>query len=43
MSADSSEREPVRGFQALTHILIELADWFRSCGIETVAMESTGV
>jgi transposase len=26
----------------VTHQLIELADWLEACGIDTVAMESTG-
>ena len=33
----------VRPFSALTHGLHELADWLQSCGIQTVAMEATGV
>lgn len=35
--------EPVREFQAFTADLRAMADWLRSCGIDTVAMESTGV
>lgn len=35
--------EPVREFAAFTGDLYRLADWLRACGIETVAMESTGV
>lgn len=35
--------EPVRTFQAFTADLHRLADWLVSCGITTVAMESTGV
>ena len=35
--------EPVRSFQCFTADLNELADWLERCGIETVAMESTGV
>ncbi len=35
--------EPVRSFQTFTEELHRLADWLTSCGIETVAMESTGV
>lgn len=34
---------PVREFKSFTHDLHALADWLESCGIETVAMESTGV
>lgn len=34
---------PVRRFSSLTVDLHRLADWLESCGIETVAMESTGV
>lgn len=33
----------VREFQSFTADLITLADWLDQCGIETVAMESTGV
>lgn len=33
----------VREFNSFTADLIALADWLESCGIETVAMESTGV
>jgi hypothetical protein len=35
--------EPVQTFQAFTGDLQRLADWLVSLGIETVAMESTGV
>jgi transposase len=35
--------EPVREFRAFTADLHRLADWLQTCGIETVAMESTGV
>jgi transposase len=35
--------EPVRSFQTFTRDLYELADWLQSCGVRTVAMESTGV
>jgi transposase len=35
--------EPVREFSAFTSGLHALADWLQSCGVETVAMESTGV
>jgi transposase len=35
--------EPVRSFKCFTVDLNELADWLEQCGIETVAMESTGV
>jgi transposase len=34
---------PVREFTSFTHELHALADWLGSCGIDTVAMESTGV
>jgi len=33
--------EPVRGYPTFTRDLHELADWFQSCGIRSVAMEST--
>jgi transposase len=35
--------EPVRSFEAFTPQLHELAAWLKRCGIETVAMESTGI
>ena len=40
--ADRDE-QPVREFAAFTADLYRLADWLQACGIETVAMESTGV
>ena len=33
--------EPVRCYPTFTRDLHELADWFQSCGIRSVAMEST--
>jgi hypothetical protein len=38
-----SEGRDVRSFGAFTGDLCALADWLKQCGIETVAMESTGV
>ena len=35
--------EPVRRFETFTADLHRLADWLESCGVTTVAMESTGV
>ena len=35
--------QPVREFGAYTADLYRLADWLTECGVETVAMESTGV
>ena len=35
--------QPVREFAAFTGDLYRMADWLQACGIETVAMESTGV
>jgi transposase len=35
--------EPVREFRSFTAELEQLADWLIACGIDTVAMESTGV
>jgi transposase len=35
--------EPVREFRSFTADLHALADWLTACGVETVAMESTGV
>src|SRR6478609_9036081 len=37
------DEQPVRSFGAFTADLEALADWLSRCGIETVAMESTGV
>lgn len=34
---------PVQAFGTFTQDLHDLADWFQSCGVTTVAMESTGV
>lgn len=34
---------PVRSFGTFTQDLHELADWFKACGVTSVAMESTGV
>jgi transposase len=34
---------PVREFAPFTGDLYRLAEWLRACGVETVAMESTGV
>src|SRR5499427_6223821 len=39
----SRDPEPVRKFATFTADLHELADWLKHCGIDTVAMESTGV
>jgi transposase len=35
--------EPVREFPSFTVNLNALADWLKACGVDTVAMESTGV
>jgi transposase len=35
--------QPVREFKAFTEDLEALADWLAACGVDTVAMESTGV
>jgi len=40
---DDRDPQRVREFKSFTHQLLELADWLDACGIETVAMESTGV
>jgi transposase len=37
------DHSPVRSFQTFTQDLYTLADWLQQCGIQTVAMESTGV
>ena len=38
-----SDDMPIRAFGTFTHNLHDLATWFRSCGVTSVAMESTGV
>lgn len=38
-----SDDMPIRAFGTFTPDLHELAAWFRSCGVPSVAMESTGV
>jgi hypothetical protein len=40
---EDRDAEPVRKFGAFTADLRLLADWLSKCGIDTVAMESTGV
>lgn len=37
------DEEPVREFPSFTADLNALADWLEACGVDTVAMESTGV
>jgi transposase len=37
------DSQPVRRFATFTEDLMAAADWIQGCGIETVAMESTGV
>ena len=34
---------PVRSFGTFTQDLHDLADWFKACGVTSIAMESTGV
>jgi len=40
---EDRDSQPVRSFGTLTPDLHDLAAWLKGCGIETVAMESTGV
>lgn len=40
---DGCDEVSVREFQSFTTDLYALADWLKQCGIETIAMESTGV
>jgi transposase len=40
---EDRDDQPVREFRSFTPDLHALAEWLDSCGIETVAMESTGV
>ena len=37
------DSQPVRRFQCFTADLHRVADWLEECGVETVAMQSTGV
>jgi transposase len=37
------DMEPVRQFACFTEALQQMAAWLKSCGIDTVAMQSTGV
>lgn len=37
------DSEPVRVFPTFTEDLHRLADWLKTCGVESVAMEATGV
>lgn len=37
------DSDPVRSFPTFTRDLLAAADWLKACGIDTVAMESTGV
>ena len=37
------DADPIRMFETFTADLNRMGDWLKSCGIETVAMESTGV
>ena len=39
----NKDAEPTRVFETFTADLNRMGDWLKSCGIETVAMESTGV
>ena len=41
--SEASAEECVREFEAYTSELYRMADWLVECGVETVAMESTGV
>jgi len=40
---EDRDDQPVREFAAFTGDLYQMADWLQACGVETVAMESTGV
>jgi transposase len=41
--AADRDAQPVRRFATFTEDLMAAADWLQSCGVRTVAMESTGV
>lgn len=38
-----ADPEPLRTFQSFTGDLQRMADWLKSCGVTSIAMESTGV
>ncbi len=40
---DDRDSRPVRSFGCYTAHLREMAEWLNSCGIETIALETTGV
>ena len=40
---EERDEQPVRPFDTFTVDLYALADWLEACGVDTVAMESTGV
>jgi transposase len=40
---EDRDDQPVREFAAFTGDLYRMADWLQGCGVETVALESTGV
>lgn len=42
VNPDSTEIS-IRSFGTFTHDLHDLANWFKSCGVTSIAMESTGV
>jgi transposase len=42
-AVDPTCTDPVRAFGTFTQDLHDLADWFKACGVTSVAMESTGV
>jgi transposase len=37
------DAQPVRRFECFTADLHRLADWLQDCGVQTVALQSTGV
>ncbi len=40
---ENRDEKPVREFASFTEDLEAMAIWLKECGIETIAMESTGV
>ena len=40
---EGTNEEPVRCFQTFTVDMEAAADWLVSCGVETIAMEATGI
>jgi transposase len=40
---EDRDPQPIQRFKCYTSDLLRMAEWLKSCGVTTVAMESTGV